>query len=223
MREGMKSLGPRMAHETATTTSCPRATAFQTLVLDPRLGDGVRQVPAEGIEGIVLVARPIGVVADRAERAGDHHAADARLPRGLEHVAGAHHVGVVELALGALERRDLGGGVIDALHAPGRGAHGVEVAQIAVGALDREAGDGALVGAGHGACGGAPIVRAEEHAHLVSVGEEAAHEVRAQVAGGAGDEVLHGKRYSGVVTVDLLSERDAVVHWMARLTGVRRG
>ncbi len=109
-------------------------------MLDRHLAPLVGQQPPERIDGHRLVARPRGVVADRAEGAGDDDALDALGERGPQQVPGAEHVAGVDLALLTLGAGDLGRAVVDALAAADGRPDGRRVAEIAPDHLHADAG-----------------------------------------------------------------------------------
>ena len=163
---------------------CRRAPA---LLLDERLAALVGHRALHGIELHGLVAGSGGivqVVSDRAERAGHDHPAGLRLPRRLQHVAGAEDVALEHVAaMGAVacDGRDVGRAVIDAPTPRERPPGVIQIANVAVGALDLETFQPLIV-----------VLVSQQHPDLYALVEQPAHEVGADMAGRTGHE--HGRR-----------------------------
>ncbi len=121
---------------------------LEALVLHPRFGALVGHVLFRRVEGVALVGRATLGVADGAEGARHHHPLDVGGERGGEEVLRADHVAVVDLALSARGRRDLGRAVVDAVDTAHRPRHVAFVAEIAGDALDGQAVESAVVAPG---------------------------------------------------------------------------
>ena len=153
---------------------------LEALVLDGDLRALVGQKLGERVHGDALVGRPIGQMADGAERPGHHHAPDAVRERGVQDVAGAEHVALVDLLPMGLGARHLGGGVIDALDPAHGGVHRGAVAEVAPRPLEVEAAQGLVVAVALG-----------EHAHRLALGEKPPDQIGAKMPAASSHENSH--------------------------------